>query len=168
MSILVRRVNRAKWQKMINEDDATDPSADAITNCLKTTNNDLSVWKIDTIEGLEDAILALITGHQQTKLSTLHYVLLDENVILEKGLLLKESPGDTAVVDLKNAHKDLTKLTYFRLGIIKDLIIERLVESEETFFTKAQLKGILKKAILNGKVDVNLLNQELIEKEKLL
>ena len=167
MSILVRRINRAKWQQIINEDDTSDSSADAITNCLKTTNNDLSVWKIDTIEGLENAILALITGSQQTKLSTLHYVLLDENVVLEKGLSLKESEGDTNVESLKNTHKDISKLTYKRLGIIKDLIIEQLENDDETFFTKSKLKEILKKAIHDGKVSKNSLHPDLVENEKL-
>ena len=167
MSILVRRINRAKWQQIINEDDTSDSSADAITNCLKTTNNDLSVWKIDTIEGLENAFLALITGSQQTKLSTLHYVLLEENVVLEKGLSLKESEGDTNVVSLKNTHKDISKLTYRRLGIIKDLIIEQLKNDDETFFTKSQLKEILKKAIHEGKVSKDSLNPDLVKNEKL-
>jgi hypothetical protein len=167
MSILVRRINRAKWQQIINEDDTSDSSADAITNCLKTTNNDLSVWKIDTIESLENAILALITGHKQTKLSTLHYILLDECIVLEKGLLLKESEGDTVATSLKNTHKDISKLTYQRLGIIKDLIIEKLKYNEETFFTRAKLKQILKNAIDTGKVAKDSLNPELVKNENL-
>ena len=167
MSILVRRINRAKWQQVLNEDDTSDSSADAITNCLKTTNNDLSVWKIDTIKGLEKAILALITGRQQTKLSTLHYVLLDETVVLEKGLSLTDSAGDTVVDSLKNSHKDISKLTYHKLGIIKDLILVKLEENEETFFTRAQLRGILKKAVQDGEIDTMLLHPDLIKNEKL-
>jgi hypothetical protein len=167
MSILVRRINRAKWEQINNEDDISDSSADAITNCLKTTNNDLSVWKIDTIEGLEDAILALITRPDQTKLSTLHYVLLDENIVLEKGLTLTEEKGNTVVESLKDTHKNISKLTYSRLGIVKDLILDSLKDHEETFFTKAKLTKILNEAIKNGKVDKNTLNTELVKKEKL-
>ena len=168
MSILVRRINRAKWEQVLNEDDASDSSADAITNCLKTTNNDLSVWKIDTIDGLENAILALITGRQQSKLSKLHYVLLDEKVVLEKGLLLIDSEeGDTAVSSLRSTHRNISKLTYHKLGIIKDLITNHLKEQEETFFTKTQLKDILKKAIKEKKINKELLNSELLKNEKL-
>lgn len=167
MSILVRRINRAKWEQINNEDDISDSSADAITNCLKTTNNDLSVWKIDTIEGLEDAILALITRPDQTKLSTLHYVLLDENIVLEKGLTLTEEKGNTVVESLKDTHKNISKLTYSRLGIVKYLILNSLVKNEETFFTKAKLKKILKDAITKGKLDKNDLNSDLIQNEKL-
>jgi hypothetical protein len=167
MSILVRRINRAKWQQIINEDDASDVSADAITNCLKTTNNDLSVWKINTIEGLEDAILALITGRQQSKLSTLHYVLLEESVVLERGLILKESIGDTVIESLSSTHKDISTLTYSRLGTVKDLILDKLKDNKETFYTKAQLKGILKNAISTGRVNINFLNPELLLNEKL-
>ncbi|MBS1774732.1 MAG: hypothetical protein JSS64_00440 [Bacteroidetes bacterium] len=169
MPILVRRINRAKWEQIINEDDASDSSADAITNCLKTTNNDLSVWKIENIEQLGDAILALITGGQQTKLSTLHYVLIREDVLLERGLNLAESEGDTRVESLKNNHRDIANLTYNRLGIVKNIILDCLAEdtNKEAFFTRAKLKVLLKKAIDDGKVNKEDLNKELIENEKL-
>jgi hypothetical protein len=169
MPILVRRINRAKWEQIINEDDASDSSADAITNCLKTTNNDLSVWKIETIEQLDDAILALITGGQQTKLSTLHYVLIKEELLLKSGLNIAETEGDTRVESLKNTHRDITNLTYSRLGIVKNLILDSLEnnKNKEMFITKSKLKSFLNNAIKNGKVNKTDLNKELIENEKL-
>ncbi len=169
MPILVRRINRAKWEQIIDEDDASDSSADAITNCLKTTNNDLSVWKIENIAQLDDAILALITGGQQTKLSTLHYVLINEDVLLANGLDIAETEGDTRIESLKNTHRDITNLTYTRLGIVKNLVRDFLAEDpdRETFFTRAKLKELLKKAIDTGKVNKYNLNEELIQNEKL-
>lgn len=169
MPILVRRINRAKWEQIINEDDASDSSADAITNCLKTTNNDLSVWKIENIEQLDDAIIALITGGQQTKLSTLHYVLINEDVLLANGLDIAETEGDTTIVSLKNTHRDITNLTYTRLGIVKNIVLGCLAEdpNKETFITRAKLKVLLKNAIENGKVSKSDLNEELIQNEKL-
>lgn len=169
MPILVRRINKAKWEQIINENDISDTSADAITNCLKTTNNDLSVWKIETLEQVDDAILALITGGQQAKLSTIHYVFINEEVLLEKGLKLIETDGDTIVESLKKNHRDITNLTYSRLGVVKSLILESIEEykGKEMFITKAKLKSFLKKAIEDGKVDKTVLNKELIENENL-
>lgn len=167
MPILVRRINRAKWEQIINEDDSNDSSADAITNCLKTTNNDLSVWKIETEEQLDEAILALITGGQQAKLSTLHYVLIQEEMLLNSGLMLSETEGDTVVQNLKKAHRDISNLTYSRLGIVKNLILDCLANDKETFITKSKLKAFLKKAIADGKVNKADLNQELVENESL-
>jgi hypothetical protein len=123
MPLLIRRINRVKWEQIVNTGIDKDVSADAITNCLKTFNNDLSVWHIESDKDLEKAILALITGRSQTKLSTLHIVIIDETVALNKGLSLSNTNGDTVVKELINTHKDLTNLTYSKLGIVKDLIL---------------------------------------------
>ncbi len=167
MSILIRRINRAKWEQIINEDDNIDVSADAITNCLKTSNNDLSVWKIANITELDNAILALITGSMQTRLSTLHYVMIDEDALLKSGLTINNTDGDTAVVDLKKTHNDISNLTYIKLGIVKNLILDSIKIEKSSFFTKSQLKNLMKNAISEGRLQKSNLNDELIENEKL-
>lgn len=45
MTLLVRKINRAKWMQndILSEQDV---SADAITICMKTVGNTLSVWQI--------------------------------------------------------------------------------------------------------------------------
>jgi hypothetical protein len=164
MPLLVRRINRAKWEQINSETD-NDVSADAITNCLKTTNNDLSVWKIEKKEDLENAILALITGKSQAKLSTLHYVILSEDLILEKGLDLSETEGDTIVEGLKKTHNDISNLTYKKLGIVKDIILDSI--KDEQFFSKRQLKDLIKSAIEDGKIEKQNLNAEFLINEKL-
>lgn len=167
MSIVVRRINRAKWQQILDENNITDSSADAITNCLKTTKNDLSVWKIDSIDELNIAILALITGSQQTKLSKIDYVYFEENDLHNKGLSLNQTIGDTVIDDYKNMHRDLSELTYSKLGIIKDLIIEFLSKNDENFMTKSDLKKLLKSAIDADIIRIKDLNPELVLNEKL-
>lgn len=164
MPLLVRRINRAKWEP-INIEDKEDVSADAITNCLKTSNNDLSVWEIENESEIENAILALVTGKSQEKLSTLHYVILNKEDILKNGLELNSTSGDTVVEILKNTHKDISNLTYKKLGIVKTLILESI--NSEHFTTKKQLKVIIKKALQEGKVDIDSLNEKLVENEKL-
>ena len=164
MSFLVRRINRPKW-KCENENDVF---ADAVTSCLRTQNNAISVWKIDTIEQLNNAVLALITGAKQTKLSKIDCVLLDENIVLEKGLVLDETNGDTVVEDLVNTHKDIEKLTYSKLGVLKDLILERLETDKYRLFSIDQLREILKKAIEDGRVDITRLNEDFVKNEKLV
>jgi hypothetical protein len=166
MPLLVRRINRAKWEQ-IKSEDYEDVSADAITNCLKTSNNELSVWKINNETELENAILALITGKSQEKLSTLHYVILNEEFVLQNGLELKNTSGDTAVETLKNTHSDISNLTYKKLGIVKTLILESIKSEQCSFFSKKQLKEIIQKALLHGIVDKELLNEKLVINEKL-
>lgn len=163
MPLLIRRISRAKWDKIGEE----DVSADAITSCLKTYQNDLSVWRISSEEDLNNAILALITGSKQTKLSTLHYVVIDENLAIERGLSLKETPGDTVALDLVDSHRDIEELTYVKLGVVKDLILECIDNEKTSFITKKSLKELLKDAIKNGKIQKDTLNPELIDREKL-
>lgn len=168
MSILIRRINRAKWEQIINEeDDDVDVSADAITNCLKTSNNDLSVWKIANITELDNAILALITGSMQTKLSTLHYVMIDEELLLKSGLTINNTDGDTAVIELKKTHNDISNLTYKKLGIVKNHILESIKNEKSSFFTRSQLKNLINIAISERRLYKSNLNEELIENEKL-
>ncbi|MBB1150791.1 hypothetical protein H4K35_11805 [Myroides sp. NP-2] len=168
MPILVRRINRAKWGQNCNENDLEDSSADAITNCLKTNNNDLSVWRIESIDQLENALLALITSKQQSKLSTLHYVLIDEELLKANDLNLSETPGDTVIESLKDSHRDINNLTYSRLGKMKNIILNCLNEDDKyNFITKSKLKAFLKKAIADGKIQRDILNSDLIENERL-
>ena len=167
MSLLVRRINRAKWEQIVDTGIDKDGSADAITNCLKTDHNDLSVWHIESDTDLEKAILALITGPSQTKLCTLHVVIIDESIVSTNGLSLVKTKGDTVVKDLVNTYKDLTNLTYEKLGIVKDLIVDSIKDERATFYTKKKLQEIIKKALNEGIVNKVDLNQDLILSEKL-
>ena len=102
MSFLIRRINRAKWDILISD----DVSADAITSCLKTFQNDLSVWYISNITDIENAILALITGSKQSSLSTLHVIILEEERLICENLDLYNTDGDTVVKSLISTHRD--------------------------------------------------------------
>lgn len=186
MPLLVRRINRAKWDQIADTTEVssnsilriynkctkffkkdTDVSADAITNCLRTTHNDLSVWHIDSGAEIEKAILALITGSSQTKLSTLHIVMIEEENALNKGIKLANTAGDTVVKDLINNHKDLTNLTYSKLGVVKDLILDCIKENNTKLYTKKQLQVIIKKALADGVLNKIDLHADLIASEKL-
>lgn len=163
MPYLIRRINRAKW----DETQDGEVSADAITNDLKTYQNDLSVWLISNQQELDKAVLALVTGAKQTKLSTLHIVLIDEDLIASNGLDLKETPGDTVVTSLINSHRDIGNLTYSKLGTVKNLILDGIKNDNYALFTKKQLKDLVKSAIESGELIKDNLNTELIAKEKL-
>lgn len=163
MPLLIRRISRAKWDKI----GVDDVSADAITSCLRTNQNDLSVWRISSEQELSDAILALISGSKQSKLSTLHYVIIDETLIIERGFTLKETPGDTVALELVDKHRDIENLTYVKLGIIKDLILDCISNDRTSFITRKSLKELLIHAIKTGKIKKESLNPELVEKENL-
>jgi hypothetical protein len=165
MSILVRRITRAKWGENIIPYE--NVPADAITNCLKTTDNALSVWRIESEEELNDAILALITGKKQETFSKIDYVLIDENKLIDQGLLLVDSDGDTVVDDLVKKHRNISDLSYKKLGIIKDLILDCINNDKCHLFSRQQIKILVMNAIESGKLQKEKLNDKLVANEKL-
>ena len=147
MSLLVRKINKAKWLQ-VDISTTDDVSADAITNCLKTTKNTLSVWKIDTEEDLEQAVIALVAN--QDHLDTIDVVILQEDSLNEYNLNIVASPGDTPVESLVEAHRDIADLTFSRLGSVKDYIVERIRNEHIKRFTVGNLKKLIKKSIEDG------------------
>ena len=160
---MIRRISRAKWEEI----EQGEVSADAITNDLKTVQNDLSVWVIPNKKELEKAVLALITGAKQTKFSTLHLVLIEENLVISKSLILKITKGDTVIKSLQSLHRDIGDLTYSKLGTIKDLILNCIKSDNYALYTKRQLKDLVKSAIASGELLKESLNPELVSNEKI-
>lgn len=142
--LLVRKINKAKWKK----DEDGDVMADAITHCLKTTKNTLSVWEIQSEEELNNAVLALVSNADHP--DTIDIVLLDEAYLINEKLKIEKTPGITKVESLKDTHKDIIELTYSKLGIVKNIISEKVDNNSDIRFTKRQLIKILKDAIKDG------------------
>jgi hypothetical protein len=147
MSYLVRKVNKAKWFQIdiLNDDDV---SADALTNCLKTTNNTLSVWHIESETDLDSAILAIVAN--QDHLDTIDIVILEESSLQGYNINIVASPGETPVTSLINAHRDLSQLTFSKIHDIKNHIVERIRNDKLKRYTVASLKRILNSAIERG------------------
>lgn len=149
MSLLVRKINKAKWFKSnINITQTNDVSADAITNCLKTTEDTLSVWQIDSAEDLEQAVLALVAN--QDHLDTIDVVILEQSSLNEHDLSIVASPGNTSVESLVETHRNITNLTFSKIGFIKNHIVERIRSDHIKRFTKGTLKKLINKSIKNG------------------
>jgi hypothetical protein len=147
MSYLVRKINKAKWYQIdIEHDD--NVSADAITNCLKTTKNTLSVWKVENEEDLDQAVLALVAN--QDYLDTIDIVILEETSLLEYNLNIVASPGETPVESLINAHRDISDLTFTKLGDVKNHIVERIRNKRLKRYTVSSLKKLLQNSIEAG------------------
>lgn len=125
MTIYVRKISKAKWPSeeeiLAKEFDAEIiPSvrADALTSCLKTSQNTLSVWAVEnsTDEEIEKAILALITNAKLERLNRIQVVYFSKEEVLSLGLPLEASDGDTVIESLSKLHNDLVDLNYEKLG----------------------------------------------------
>ena len=148
MGFLVRKINISKWPQN-GEKDVFKVASDAITICLKSSGNTLSVWKIDKEQNLEEAVLALASGFQH--LEAIDVVMLEEDKIKE-GIEAKQTVGQTPVKDLENTHFDLINLNYYTIGLIAESIIKEIEVKRVKRFTIGKLNLILNDAIANGRL----------------
>jgi hypothetical protein len=141
--MLIRKIDKAKW---LNGDIPKEPpSADAITNDLKTTKNTLSVWRINDETELEEAVLAIVSG--QDHLETIDVVMLDDDFFVKCNISTETTNGNTPVIDLVDTHRDLLSLDYWTIGMVAEHIIENIKKDKLKRFTKIKLKQIIKDAI---------------------
>lgn len=161
MSLLVRKINKAKWLQndIINGEDV---SADAITNCIKTTSNTLSTWRIDTEAALDEAALAIVSSHQH--LDTFDVVWVSQAQLETEGIRIQNTPGVTPIADLVDRHANVADLTYKSLGKVANCIVKCFLENKVRRYSVSQLKKLLRDAINSGKLQVERLEPSIADK----
>ncbi len=150
MSLLVRKIENAKWRQNDILHGA-DVSADAITICMRTKANNLSVWNIDSEGGLDDAALAIISGGDHVE--TIWLAAIERESVANSGIELVQSQGKTAVDDLKDTHFDLINLTYPKLGFLARFTSQSFVSDRVKCYTESRLVDILDQAIRSSRLD---------------
>ncbi|MHA1789462.1 MAG: hypothetical protein ACTSXT_09565 [Candidatus Helarchaeota archaeon] len=139
-----------------------DVSADAITNCLKTTRNTLSVWSIKNENDIDKAILAIASNLDH--IETIDVVILNDSVLHNFGIKIIASTGNTPIESLREFHRDLSELTFSKIGHIKDHIVERIRNNKLKRFTRGKLIKLLKEAIDKGLLELEDLNDSIRNK----
>lgn len=161
MSLLVRKFDRGKWLQTDIEN-GEDVSADAITLCMRTSGNKLSVWEIKQEEDIDEAVLAIVAGCDH--LEAFDIVTINLDYIKKNGIGLSSTDGPTAVDDLKDTHRDLCELTYKKLGVIAYYIVDKITQKKTRRYTKVQLKTILSNAISHDRLELDKLSSFIREK----
>ena len=147
MSVLVRKINRAKWSPSDTMCD-DDVPADAITSCMRTNSNSLSVWEVESDDNLDDSVLAVAAASD--RLETIDVVPLSAEYLRDNGIVCRPSRGRTPVENLAKTHRDLVNLSYRTLGVIAYHIVDRISDNRVRRYTVASQKQILKAAITAG------------------
>ena len=150
MSLLVRKIDKSKW---LQNDivSGEDVSADAVTNCMKTSGNTLSTWRIDNEAQIDDAVLAIVSAHQH--LDTIDVVWMSQDQLGEEDIIMQDAPGLTPVVDLVDNHVDIVDLTYKSLGKVAHCIIKCFSDNSVKRYTRGGLKKLLRTAIESGRLE---------------
>lgn len=151
MAFLVRKIARAKWPE--DKCDIMDLYGDAISD-LRTTENTLSLWRIESEDDLPTAALALSASSKSDSIETISLVWISEDLIREKLIPIDEhSPGDTVVSDLVNLHRDLYGITYKSLGDIADILMSELIEKNHyKRYPRSEVKASLAKAYNENRI----------------
>lgn len=159
--LLVRKVNRAKWMQadLVKGEDV---SADAITNCMKTCQNTLSTWKINSQEEIDEAVLAIASA--QDHLESIDVVPLKHEHLQENGVKSLKTDGITPIIDLKEKHYDLADLSYKKLGIIAYHIADQIKKDKIFRYTVRKLRDILINAIKEGRLSSDNVKESLRNK----
>jgi hypothetical protein len=149
MPFVVRKIEFSKWDQR-NIFNGAPPSADAITNCMKTRGNKLSLWLISDEGEREEAVVAIASNFDH--LDTIDILLINPSLITEKGLTLEPSQGDTLYQKFKDKHYNVINLDYPSLGEMAKVTIESLRLKQWKQFRKSELINILTVAVQKDKV----------------
>lgn len=159
MQLLVRKINRSKWNNA--DDNVFNLSSDAITSCLRTSRNTLSVWKIESEDELDEAALALASNFQ--KLEAVDTVILDGDYLERVTIEQEQTDGITPITDLVENHFDLKNLDYYKIGLVAEHIVQRIKINKVKRYTIIELKSILKKAVEQERLKIEDLHEAVAE-----
>lgn len=182
MSFLFRKVTRSKWglDTFFETKSADDIPADGLTCCIQTKSNTLSVWKSNKQgwEENEDLLATLFSSADGPSKS--HVVVLNEEKLLESGVSIEATLGQSPAVESVNEkHRDLTQLNYKDIGTVAYEMASIMAVYEELdeksvdefldykVFTEGEVKAIVRKGIDNGHIDVGKIPERWKRKLKL-
>ncbi len=152
MDHLARKINKSKWEPL----ESMQPEAvgaDALTACLRTTGNDLSVWDCHNNElDVAEVVLALAANFQ--RLDKLWVVVISRTDVESSGITIKATKGQTHVADLRLRHRDLASLDIERLARVAHLVAKSArTDGTWYFFGKPDVKELLSTAISAGRLN---------------
>lgn len=145
MALLLRIISRAKWIAP-NHWKVGDIPADVLTD-LRTSENGLSVWKIDADKSnLDSAVIAAASNRD--RLDKLDYAIFDETVLSPLGIRCTKSDGNSPHQSANvTMHRDLTELTVEKVAGLAAV----MMPLERVRVSQSKIKCMLLSAI-NGNV----------------
>lgn len=116
MAYLVRKLLKRNNIDLIGLADCVETMvADAATGEFRTKKGTISTWKIDSIDSIEEAVLAIIVTAD--KIERMDFIIIDTHYLDEEDLQYSQTYAgcDIAVPDLQNTHYDVSGITIPKL-----------------------------------------------------
>ena len=159
MAYLVRKlIKRDKLSGLEDNGDIGDILADIPTTEFRTTNGTLSTWKIESIEDLDKAVLAIAVS--STEISKMDFIVIDTEMIKKHDLSYDYTYAgiDIPVPDLQNFHCDIMGITMNKLTncacLYKEILDNEPDEGKYIVrYTAGEIRDLLRDAIKNNRVD---------------
>lgn len=123
-------------------------TADAITNCIKTSKNQLSVWLSDSNDFSSDEVQKLVVALATTmdKPDVMDFVWLDSEWFENEEIPLIYNKGISKYESLNIKHRDLSELDLERLSKVGKHIIEKMeAPDNRKRFTKNEIIALVLK-----------------------
>lgn len=162
--MLIRSIaSLARWDgsTIVHRPDAT--TAGDVISDLRTQNNTLSVWRADSDEDINDAIVAMSLNRNDV--SKMIALLLDEEELTAMQIDFSDkNPGKApgAIEDIKKKHRDLVEIDYKRLGVLSNYML-RIVhdKSKRIEVSKPNMKKLLEQYRDGEKIILDEMNDDL-------
>lgn len=159
MAFLVRKlIKRDRLIVLENEDEIGNILADIPTTEFRTNDGTLSTWRIESLEELDDAVLAIAVS--SSEISKLDVIVLDTNLVEKNGLSFSYTYAgvDIPVPDLQDLHCDIQGITMQKLFdcalLYREIIISEPDEGKYIVrYSAGEVKKLLKNAISSNRVD---------------
>ena len=165
MSYLVRKIKPSLWPDWEHTriNNIFELSADTITNDLKTTDNTLSLWEIESLDEMKDIAVAMATTRDE--IQDFLIIAIPKNSI-EKIIKIENNDlGQTAFFKYKNNHYDMVAMTFYEINEFASLICETLKDKTQTYnfifhddlqyIKEIYNAGLLDKEYINNKKKLN-------------
>jgi hypothetical protein len=170
MSYLLRKIARQKWESSQELAESLEAlQADAITSCLRTSGNTLSVWSSETNDwdhiGVKETLAALFSTLDGP--NRIDVMFLPESAVNDNMIKIVETIGESpANDDINGRHRDLSELTYSSIGAVASLILNTIKEHENNTkrYNAKQVQALVKEHYEQGKLDGLLLSERWKEK----
>lgn len=155
MNYLARMIEISNWcdeeGSLILPENVNSIKADGITKDLKSDNNTISLWEINSLDELKEIAISLLTS--KSKPQDLFVVAIPKNTIEEYLEIENNNAAETAFKKFKNRHYDLLNMTLEKLKILASIILSALQNENNIYdFTFINRKDAIKELINNGDI----------------
>jgi len=146
----LRKIRKAKWYKNENVSWLAEGElqADALSD-LETKNNELSVWYVEDDKSNLEQIAAALAASGDA-ISNLDYALLDQEVLSEVSIKVRNTRGGSPDKKVNSWHRDLVELSATALFELAKAIQTKATKER---ILPRDIGRLIKRAVDAGQID---------------